>query len=277
MRLDIALRRAIRVFRQATPTEFVPVSDTQGVGGRTQAIPKTVFQTADSGLVHPSHAKSIAGFRELNPELSFSLFDKPARDAYMRRKWGSDPIHDVYTRSSFGQMQADIFRYCIIFERGGYYFDFNKGCSVPLTSLHSENATGIVSYESNPELLFPNPKVARVVANPFNLVLQWGFGFVPQHPFLRMVINRVTEIEPYFRDRVFKNPKAALLTMSAPGVFTETFRRYVETHGLSGIEEAGIDFDGHGIFRLRGSKKTTQTVTYYGTLSSQEIVKSPSE
>ncbi len=275
--LSVSFRKALRRFRPQEKPELVDVGDQPAGPGREQDIPRVVYQTAESRLVHPSHAKSIAEFRGLNPDLAFQMFDAEERDDYMRSSWGTHPIADIYERAVFGQMKADIFRYCIVSERGGYYFDFNKGCSAPLTSLHTENATGLVSYESNPELLFPDHMAAERIANPFNLVLQWGFGFTAHHPFLTMLINRIVEIEPYFRDQAFDNPKMALLTMSAPGVFTDVFRRFVGTNGLGGIEEAGVDFNGHGIFRLRGSKKTTRDVLYYGTLSRSKIVEPAAE
>ncbi len=273
MRVDVSFRKTLRIFR-TEKHELVAVPDREPFAACDQEIPQIVFQTADSNLVHPSHAKSINEFRDLNPELGFSFFDKESRDKYLDETWGSHPISGVYKRSVLGQMEADIFRYCIVLERGGYYFDFNKGCAVPLTSLHSKSATGLVSYEKNPALLFPDKVVANRIANPFNLLLQWGFGFTAGHPFLRMVIDRIVEIEPFFRDVTFRDPKAALLTMSAPGVFTEVFRRFVKAEGLSGIEEAGVDFNERGIFRLRGSKKTTRHIQYYGYRSNDKIIDS---
>ena len=174
-------------------------------------------------------------------------------------------------------MKADIFRYCIVWERGGYYFDFNKGCTVPLTSLHAADSEGLVSYESTPEMLFPDPHLARTMSNPFNLVLQWGFGFRAGHQFLQDVIDRIVEIEPFFRGRVFAEPKKALLTMSAPGVFTDVFRRYVAEHGSDGITEAGVDFNGAGVFRLPGSKKMLSGQVYYGAQTSKHIVMAPED
>jgi Mannosyltransferase OCH1 and related enzymes len=255
------------------PTALVSIPDTTPHYSREQAIPPIVFQTAESRMVHPTHAKSISEFREKNQDLAFRFFDAHQRDEYMETRWTDTLILDVYRRSVFGQMKADIFRYCIVFEKGGYYFDFNKGCTEPLTSFHGPEATGLVSYESNPELIFPNIEVAHQLSNPFNLVLQWAFGFAPQHRFLELVIDRIVEIEPFFRARVFPNPKEALLTMSAPGVFTDVFRRYVAAFGIGTIVEAGEDFFGAGVFRLRGSKFLQNKADYYGHLANKSIVR----
>ncbi len=254
-------------------TALVPVPDQIAGPGRDQEIPRMVYQTAESRWVHPTHFKSLTAFRDKNPDLGFQLFDKGHRDAYMNSMWRTHPIHDVYERSMFGQLKADIFRYCIVFDKGGYYFDFNKGCLLPLTELHSAGAEGLVTYETNQELVFPLPKVAGSVLNPFNLVVQWAFGFRKGHPLLWQVIERIVQIEPFFRGAVPRIPKRAILSMSGPGVFTAVFRDYVSEHGLGSIVEAGEDFYGHGIFRLRGSKFLAKEADYYGALRNRPILR----
>ncbi len=272
--LGVWSRKALRRFRPGKGTETVDVPDQIASSGRDQRIPRTVFQTAESRFVHPSHANSIRQFRELNLDLSFVMFDAAGRDHYMHSQWASHPIIDVYERAILGQMRADIFRYCIVWERGGYYFDYNKGCATSLTELHPPEAEGLVSYETNPELLFPDTSLAVQLQNPFNLLLQWGFGFSKNHPFLMKLIDTIVAIEPFFRGKVFRHPKKALLTMSAPGVFTAVFREYVRENGVGLITEAGEDFFGNGIFRLRGSKFLQQKEPYYGKLVDKPIIRS---
>lgn len=273
---SVTLRKLIRKLKPRKQTALVRVEDIRGRQGRDQRIPRVVFQTTESRWVHPAHFKSISQFREANDDLDFFVFDKEERDAYMESQWGSHRIFDVYNRSLFGQMKADIFRYCIVFDKGGYYVDFNKGVEGRITDFHPADSAGLVSYESNPELIFPDEEVATQLQNPFNLLMQWAFGFSPNHPFLEMVINRIVQIEPYFRDKTFKYPKSALLTLSAPGVFTRVFREYVGLHGLDGITEAGEDFFGKGIFRLRGSKYLWKEGEHYSSHRDKPLILSPS-
>lgn len=252
--LSVSLRKLVRKIRPSNPVQLVNVSDITGSSGRTQAIPRVVYQTAESGEVHPTHFKAIQHFRSLNDDLDFVFFDKDSRDTYMQQNWTNHPILRVYQRSKFGQMKADIFRYCIIFDKGGYYIDFNKGVEGRITEFHPPAATGLVSYETNPELIFPEFETARELQNPFNLVMQWAFGFTAGHGLLSLLIQRIVDTEPFFRGHSFRDPKSALLTLTATGMFTQVFREYVKMNGLDGISEAGVDFNGKGIFRLRGSK-----------------------
>jgi len=267
-------RKTLRRLRPAQPPTLVDIPDQTAGPGREQKIPRVVYQTAETRLTHPTHAKSIHEFRALNPDLSFHVFDKEKRDQYMAEHWSHHDIHKIYQRAIFGQMKADIFRYCIIYDKGGYYIDYNKGATTPLTQLHEPHSEGVVSYETHVELLFPPPDVANSLSQPTNLVMQWFFAFRPKHPLLAIAISNIVDIEPFFRDVVFHRPKSALLAMTGPGLFTSVFRCYVAEHGTAGIHEAGVDLQGTGLFRLRGSKFLTTRDAYYGSLRHQIIIAS---
>ena len=100
------------------------------LGGRL--IPNVVYQTWIDNLFGKTHAKGIKNFRALNPELEFNLYDSNDLDAYMQNSYGSHQIYQVYKNTKFGPMKADIFRYCILYEKGGYYFDkMNNFCIYP--------------------------------------------------------------------------------------------------------------------------------------------------
>jgi len=273
--LSTVIRKLLRFAKGKRSSDLVYPPDQTGSGCRHQAIPPIVYHTAESRGIHPQHAKSLEEFRVQNRELSFVLFDGAARDSYMQEHWSNHPIYDVYRRALFGQMRADIFRYCIVFERGGYYFDYNKGCSVPLTSLHEPDAEGLITAESNYVTLFPHADAATHLSHPFNLYAQWGFGFRPEHPLLETAINRIVEIEPHFRDEVFPVPKEGVLTLTATGLFTDAVRTYVSEYGAQDLTQTGTDFNGHGIFRLRGSKIALRSASHYSKQRSQLIIQAP--
>ena len=77
-------------------------------------IPPIVIQTWEDRLFGKSHLREMAKFRDLNPELSFELWDRTQREAYLRTQWGEHPIFAIYQKSLFGPMKADIFRSCLM-------------------------------------------------------------------------------------------------------------------------------------------------------------------
>lgn len=269
--LATALRKAVRFAKGHRQSDLVYPVDQIGEGGRKQLIPLTVYQTAESPGVHPLLGKSIQQFRSLNKDLSFVFFDRGARDVYMEEQWSNHPIFDVYRRARFGQMQADIFRYCIVYQRGGYYFDYNKGCGVPLTSLHEPDAEGLITAEPSQVLVFPEKTVAKKLLHPTHTFGQWAFAFTAGHPILLNAINRIVEIEPFVRNQVFHVPKDGVLILSATGLFTDVVRAYLSRNN-NGLTQAGINFHGTAIFRLRGSKIALKDSSHYSKLRNQRIL-----
>ena len=271
--LGTALRKTVRFAKGRRQSDLVYPVDQIGEGGGKQSIPLTVYQTAESAGVHPLLGKSIHQFRSLNKNLSFVFFDRAARDAYMEAQWSDHPIYDIYQRARFGQMQADIFRYCIVYQRGGYYFDYNKGCAVPLLSLHEPDAEGLITAEPTQALVFPEKAVAKKLLHPTHTFGQWAFAFTAGHPILLDAINRIVEIEPFVRNQVFHVPKDGVLILSATGLFTEVIRTYLRRNDADGLTQAGINFYGHAIFRLRGSKIALKDPSHYSKQRNQAILK----
>ncbi len=228
-----------------------------------QAIPCVVYQTWEDDLFGATHVQAMTRFRDANPDLDFRLFQGGARRDYMRDHWGDHPIRDLYDRARFGPMKADIFRYCLLYDRGGYYFDISKGCDTRLTSLHPPEAQALLSAGGNDEPLFPPPEVARHLQHPHKRLIQWALGFVPGHPILKAMIANICAAAPFFERRSFDNPKNAILMLTGPGMYNQTVRSVLAERGAEGIAQCGIDLNGHGIYELPGSRARFRTVPHY--------------
>ena len=53
---------------------------------------------------------------------------------YMENNWKNNEIYEVFKNSLIGPLKTDIFRYCILFDKGGYYFDISRSCKIPLNN-----------------------------------------------------------------------------------------------------------------------------------------------
>lgn len=269
---SIRFRKVVRSLKGEGPNARVEVLDQQACSGRPQAIPRRVFQAAKTRSVHPRHNRSLQAFRAHNRDLDFVLFNDDDCQTYMDEHWGDHPIHRVFKSALFPQMKADIFRYCIVFENGGYWVDFNKGFRGSITGLHGAESTGMISFESNPSMIFPRQEAASLVADPVHLAIQWAFGFQQKHPILGLAIERIVEIEPFFRSRTFVLPKNAILTMTGPGLFTSALRDMAEKRGLAGVTQLSTDFDGQGVFRLDGWNLSIDRGNHYARLRDKQII-----
>jgi len=214
-------------------------------------IPKNIYQTWMQPALGKSHAAALAHFKALNPDFSFWLYDSKDMDAYMLEFYGAHPIFEIYTNAQFGPLRTDIWRYCILFERGGFYFDINKMVEAPLNTIVDPTDVAVISYEKN---LLPTylPQGPGVLTQPDRLILNWGFGFAKGHPILAAVINNIVADYPKFKNAHVPNVKEAVLNLTGPHQLTKTIHELAASSKLS-MREAGIDFYGHGNANVHGS------------------------
>ena len=274
------IKKLIKVTRQkynmtrmsALELPLRKVTDRDSTVEVKQKIPPIVYQTWVNDLFGKTHASEIEKFRNLNPELSFKLYNSEKSNQYMKDYWGNHPIYNIYCLLKFGPAKADIFRYCILYERGGYYFDISKGCDFPLTKLHPSSSTALISFEMNDCVVLPNKNIVNWFAHPTKYILQWGFGFEKEHLILKSVIDNICAYSDIFKDKIFENPKNAILMFTGPGMFTKSLRDIIADGIRCEITQAGIDFNGYGVFEMKGSEVRYLTVPAYGNVLNSKIM-----
>jgi mannosyltransferase OCH1-like enzyme len=250
---------------------FIPLENQKAKFPRQQKIPPIVYQTWETQDFGRKHAKSMVEFRRKNDDLDFFLFDRHERDCYMQKTWGDRLISEIYFRSEFGALKADIFRYCLIYDKGGYYFDISKGLGNRLTSLHSPDAEGIITYENSDYLGGVGP---AVLSHPGNVVVQWGFGFAPKAGLLELHIQRLEASFDDFLGKTFENPKMAILEFTGPIAFTRSLHIFARSAAnMANIVQRGKDFDGYGIFALPGSGSRYFRSPSYANVKNRAILK----
>lgn len=256
------------------PFEYLP--NQIAFSYRFQSIPNTVIQTWEENAFGKRHLKSINQFRKLNSDMNFELYDKYARDTYMQQFWGSHPIHQIYERAVFGALKADLFRYCIVFERGGYYFDISKGLNTSISSLHSPIVTGFISFEGNETQTQPIPGAKSKLLRPEKRVIQWGFGFAPKHEVLSILIGDIVERFPEYDGKKFAIPKIAIIELSGPAAMTRALNKYLETNSAENLAQLDVDFAGHGLYSLPGSGARHHRYPSYAKVKDSKLFSEPS-
>ena len=265
-----AIFNKLRIYTELPMVELIDSKATQPFFNAL--IAPVLYQTWEDHFFGKTHFKEIERFRALNPDLDFRLFDKSDREAYMREFWGEHPIYPIFTQSQLGPMKADIFRYCILFERGGFYFDISKGCSIPLSSFLQQSSSALISFESHDCVIPPDPILEHRLECSEKQVLQWGMGFTKGHPILQGMIDNICTHYPLFKGKAFESPKSAILRFTGPGMFTKSVREYFENQEDDSVAQAGVDFNGAGIFELQGSWARHSKVPSYINSYHQPIV-----
>jgi len=235
-------------------------------------IPKNVYQTWENNLFGKTHFKELVNFRNLNSNYNFFIFDKDKRDQYMEQHWSKNDIYQVYKKARFGQIKADIFRYCILYERGGFYFDISKGCNVCLDELYNSSSEAVISNEPIECIIPPDQSIFSNLKYPWNNFLQWGLGFKKNHTLLKMVIEAISKDHQYYVNTPFHKPKTAVLSLSATGQFTKIVREYFKIYGFDKVEQVGIYFNNHGIFSMKGSRVRHHLVKEYADIRDDHVL-----
>jgi hypothetical protein len=85
-------------------------------------IPKNIFQTWHTKLLSPSMANAILKIKKYNPEFNHYLFDDDDCRNFIKNNFDSSVL-SAYDRLIPGAYKADLWRYCVLYKKGGIYLD----------------------------------------------------------------------------------------------------------------------------------------------------------
>ena len=105
----------------------------------------------------------------------------------------------------------------------------------------------------------------------FNYFLQWGLAFSSKHLFLEKLINEICSDYPNYKDKLFQNPKLAILNFTGPGMYTKVMRKYISKYDISDFAELDVKFNNNGIFKIKGSSVRHYTVPSYTYVKNLKI------
>jgi mannosyltransferase OCH1-like enzyme len=106
-----------------------------------QKIPKIIFQTGmNNNLKNILHFNSIISFVELNPEYTYIYYNNITARIFLRENF-SEEINYCYDLLVPGAYKADLLRYCLLYNKGGCYFDCKQILRVPIKQFLNKNKT----------------------------------------------------------------------------------------------------------------------------------------
>lgn len=232
-------------------------------------IEPVLRQTWSSRMLGKRHFFAREAFLNLNPEISVEFFTDDEVLQYMKGNWADHPILEIFLSATFGPMKSDIFRYCITYDRGGFYFDISKGLSAPIRDLIDPSDQEFLSFEKNS---FDCQCKKNHPLNVSRRVSNFGFGFSRQHSLLGHLIEQIVEEAPKFRGLNFSSPKEAILELTGPLALTHALIDHGSRNGLTPrvLEE---DFLGTGIFALEGAEfRYWSRPSYYFSANKQILL-----
>jgi mannosyltransferase OCH1-like enzyme len=151
-------------------------------GFTESVIPLHIYQTWHTKDLPPKMKKCVETLKKLNPEFEHHLFDDNDCADFIKNNFDKD-VYDAYNTLIPGAFKADLFRYCILYKKGGIYLDIkfynvNGFKFIDLTDkeyyVRDIQPSGggvynalIVSKPNNPRLLYCINKIVENVKNKY--------------------------------------------------------------------------------------------------------------
>jgi len=158
---------------------FVPILNKRGNVSlrRNQKIPYTIIQTFKYRRVPISMRHNLSKWITMNPEYDYVFFDDNdikhyiSNHSFKEFTFSKDKFIYAYNKIIPGAGKADLFRYLIMYDKGGCYMDIDTTCLCPLS-----------------HFIEPDDEVVSGIGERGDFH-QWGLIYTPKHPFMKMALE----------------------------------------------------------------------------------------
>ena len=108
------------------------------LNNKKRKIPYIFFQTAETSLLHYTLSEQIKDCIKRNSNYEYYFFDDTDSRNFIAENFPLDVLN-TFDNLIPGAYKADLFRYCYLFIKGGFYVDINKTLQVTLDELIDQN------------------------------------------------------------------------------------------------------------------------------------------
>lgn len=181
------------------------------------SIPKIIYQTyKNRSALKPEWIKNIQKICKLNPEWEYHFFDDNEVEEFIFLEYGEKFLKQYLAISpELGPARADLFRYLLIYKKGGVYLDIKTTLTKPLDSVLNVDDVYILSHWPN-QLYQPK----ELIHLNYQEIIQWAILAAPGHPFLRNVINNVLGNLQVYNPWLHGVGKRGVLRITGPYAYT---------------------------------------------------------
>ena len=142
-------------------------------------------------------------------QFNIFYFSHKERDSYMKSFWGNSEIFNIYQNSIFQQSKADIFRYCFLFDNGGFWLDFKSTIKVNPNNLLDDkhsivllSSTRVLEENKFKDL---DPEIKNLLKSRY--ITNWFIGSEKGNKFIELIIHNICKSKDKYKNIVFEDPK----------------------------------------------------------------------
>ena len=136
-------------------------------------ISKTIYQTWSTQQLPNKLEKLHDKMRKKNPNFEHVIYTDEQMNDYMNSNVDKE-IKNIYWKMNHIVAKADLWRYSILYNKGGVYLDIESQISGSLSDLINDDDNAIITPE-----------------NHENLFIQWGLIFGEKHKILEKTLENI--------------------------------------------------------------------------------------
>ena len=208
-----------------------------------QEIPRIIYQTFESYEVPDGMFKSINSWLDMNTEYEHYFFSEDDRIDFIEKNFDSRVLNS-YLRLIPGAFRADLWRCCVLYEKGGVYVDSDMICLKSLNELIKDVDTFITCRD--------DPMSFKFLANGF-------IASIPKHPFLKKMIDNIVDNVENLRVRYY-------LDISGPGLLGKSVNEICGRNEHGEFELGVNEINGY-TFKVLKHDWQTKYFTYDDSIS----------
>jgi mannosyltransferase OCH1-like enzyme len=195
-------------------------------------IPKIIHQTWKHSELPIQYRHFRRSWRQRNPSYQHRFYDD---SECLRTVETYFPEYvSLYTSISLPIQRADIFRYLVMYQFGGFYADIDTTCLRPLESLRRKRP--------RPTLILGRDYIRTGRHRGRMEYLQWFLASTPGHPVWKFVLEVIRERFQLLPAKLFPKTQSELgdvytLWLTGPQAFTAGVNRYFQQYSRQGVLE----------------------------------------
>jgi len=176
--------------------------------GHKQNIPRTIIQTNENSKIPTDMATAIQNLIDLNPTYDYIYFDDRKSREFIKEHF-SPRVLKSYDTIVPGAYKADLFRYCVLYEKGGVYVD-----------------TGMVALSSLDDIILPTDLFVSPEDNGLGGIYNAFMCAVPGHPIIKMAIDMC--VENIEKKRYMTDRSRSTLRITGPLLLADAFEQVLK-------------------------------------------------
>ena len=235
------------------------------------AIPRVIHQTFMSKQLPAELQANVDNLKRLNPGWLHVMYDDDDILDFIRENYGPEVLgYFERINPRYGVARADLFRYLLLYKRGGVYLDIKSSCTRPLDDIIRPGDTYLLSQWRNrpgqPHAGFGISKeVAHIAGGEYQ---QWHIVAAPGHPFLRAVIETVLNNIDCYRPWLHGTGAIGVLRLTGPLAYTLAIQpllttarhRAIHNETVVGLQYSIHRHTSHRVFYKLNYSRLTESI-----------------